>query len=466
MTPKITLYNTLSRKIEEFKSIKDGEVSIYSCGPTVYNHAHIGNLRAYVFADTIRRVFISAHYKVKYIINITDVGHLVSDADTGEDKLEKGALREGKTAWEIAEKYTEAFMEDMETLGIPTKEYTFPRATNHITEQINLISTLVEKGNAYIISDGVYFDTGTFPNYADLGKLDIDGLRSGGRVEENIEKRNITDFALWKFSKQEEKRQMEWDSPWGKGFPGWHIECSAMSMKYLGEHFDIHTGGIDHIPVHHTNEIAQSEAATGKKFVNYWMHVNFLNDKDGKMAKSNNDFLTLKSLVDIGISAYEYRYFLLTSHYRAQIDLDVNAIRASGTAYRKLRSWCKEHATIEGTVNEKYKNQFIETLYDDISTPSCVAIMWELMKDDSVLDDDKYRTILDMSNLLGLQLHLAIKENIVIPEKVQVLLDARKQARTETNWIESDALRNKIIDLGYEVKDTEMGQDIIKINPD
>jgi cysteinyl-tRNA synthetase len=282
----IRLYNTASRKVEDFKPIKDGEVGIYSCGPTVYHYAHIGNLRAYVFADILRRSFVSADYKVKHIINITDVGHLVGDGDGGEDKLEKGAEREGKSAWEVAKFYTDSFMEDLQSLNIDTNEYTFPRATDNIKEQIGLISALEIDGYTYKTSDGIYFDTSKFSHYGDFAHLNIEGQKSGARVEENKEKKNITDFALWKFSPALEQRQMEWDSPWGKGFPGWHIECSAMSMKYLGNHFDIHTGGIDHIPVHHTNEIAQSECVTGEKYVNYWMHVNFLHDSTGKMSKS------------------------------------------------------------------------------------------------------------------------------------------------------------------------------------
>lgn len=277
MKQSITLYNTLTRKEELFTAIHDDFVGIYSCGPTVYHYAHIGNLRAYVFADVLRRTFLYAGYNVKHIINITDVGHMVGDGDDGEDKLEKGAKRDGKTAWQVAKFYEDAYMEDLKALNIPLEAYIFPRATEHIQEQINLISKLEVQGYIYKTSDGMYFDTSMFPHYPDLAKLDIEGLKSGARVEENKEKRNITDFALWKFSPDGQARHMEWDSPWGKGFPGWHIECSAMSMKYLGEHFDIHTGGIDHIPVHHTNEVAQSEAATGSKYVDYWMHVNFLN---------------------------------------------------------------------------------------------------------------------------------------------------------------------------------------------
>lgn len=462
MPSDIRLYNTKTKSVEDFESIKAGYVGIYSCGPTVYHYAHIGNLRAYVFADVLRRMFVSAHYEVKHIINITDVGHLTSDSDTGEDKLEKGAKREGKSAWEVAEFYTEAFMKDIEALGIPKKDYIFPRATDHIAEQIALIRTLIEKGHAYTISDGIYFDTSTFPTYADFAHLDIEGLKSGARVEENKEKKNITDFALWKFSPKDETRQMEWESPWGKGFPGWHIECSAMSMKYLGHHFDIHTGGIDHIPVHHTNEIAQSEGATGETYTNYWMHVNFLNDTTGKMSKSNEDFLTLSTLIEKGYNPLVYRYFLLMTHYRKEISFSFEALDAATVAYEKLWNWCAENVTNEGEVNKEYKKVFIESLYDDLGTPACIAQIWSLLKDDSMSNADKYKTLMDMSAILGLQLHLATKEVLSISEEVQELLDERAFARAEKNFIESDRLRDEIEKQGFIVKDTEKGQEITK----
>lgn len=465
MSKDIRLYNTASRAIENFTPIKPNEVGIYSCGPTVYHYAHIGNLRAYVFADILRRIFISADYKVNYVINITDVGHLTSDSDTGEDKLEKGARREGKNVWEIAKMYTDAFMKDLEALNIPLKEYTFPRATDNIREQIALISALEIDGYTYVISDGVYFDTSKFKRYADFAHLDIEGLKSGARVEENTEKRNITDFALWKFSPktENEKRQMEWDSPWGVGFPGWHIECSAMSMKYLGEHFDIHTGGIDHIPVHHTNEIAQSESVTGKTYANYWMHVNFLNDTVGKMAKSSEEFLTLPTLISKGYNPIAYRYYLLTTHYRKEIAFSFESLDASTVAYKKLFDWCASHVTNSGVINETYQEKFLNALYDDIGTSSAIAEMWNLIKDDSISDEDKYATLVFVSGVLGLELHLAKKEEVIIPDDVQKLLDARVVARNEKNWNESDRLRDEILKHGYTVKDSSEGQEIVRL---
>ncbi|MDB5260358.1 MAG: cysS [Candidatus Nomurabacteria bacterium] len=467
MAQDIQIYNTKTKAIEKFVPITEGEVSIYSCGPTVYYYPHLGNMRPYVFADTLRRMFISAGYKVNHVINITDVGHLTGDndgdADTGEDKMEKGSAREGKSAWDVAKFYMEDFFECLDLLNIPRAEYQFPRATDYIEEQINLIKLLEDKGFTYVISDGVYFDTSKFPKYAEFAHLDIEGLRSGARVEANEEKRNITDFALWKFSPKDQQRQMEWDSPWGKGFPGWHIECSAMSKKLLGPHFDIHTGGIDHIPVHHTNEIAQSECANGVKYVNYWMHVNFLNDKDGKMSKSKGDFLRLQSLQEIGISPLEYKYYLLTSHYRAQMDLDITAIHSAGTAYKKLWNFCVENITSDGEVNTKYKREFTDALYDDVGTPAAIAIMWNLTKDTDIKNEDKYRTIIEMSHILGLKLHMAVKEEVVLTDEVKKLLDERHAVREAKNWPEADRLRDKITELGFEVKDTDEGQEVKEI---
>lgn len=464
MTSEIRLYNTKTKNIEEFKPIKEGEVYIYSCGPTVYHFQHLGNMRAAVFADTLRRMFVSAHYNVKHVINITDVGHNTDDGDDGEDKMEKGSRREGKSVWDIAKLYTDAYFKDLTALNIPIKDYIFPRATDHIPDQIELIRILEKKGYTYITSDGVYFDTSKFKKYADFAHLDIEGLRSGARVEENTEKKNITDFALWKFSPENEKRQMEWESPWGIGFPGWHIECSAMSMRYLGNHFDIHTGGIEHIPVHHTNEIAQSECATGERYVNYWVHNNHLQDTTGKMAKSSGDFLTLSTLIEKGYDPLAYRYFLLTAHYRKELSFSFEALDAANVAYKKLVAWCVEHKTEEGSVNKHYKNLFKESLYEDLGTPTAVAQIWNLLKDENVSNDDKYATLMYMSAVLGLNLHLAEKEKpVTISHDVKKLLEHRKKARAEKNWEESDKLRDEILKLGFIVKDTEKGQEISRV---
>jgi cysteinyl-tRNA synthetase len=459
----IKLYNTKTRTLEDFKPIHENMVGIYSCGPTVYHYQHLGNMRAAVFADTLHRALVSAGYKVNHVINITDVGHNVDDSESGEDKMEKGSRREGKSVWEIAKMYTDTYFSDLDSLNINLSEYTFPRATDNIPEQIEIVKTLEQKGYTYTISDGVYFDTSKFAAYADFAKLDIEGLKAGARVEENTDKRNITDFALWKFSPKNEKRQMEWDSPWGVGFPGWHIECSAMSMKYLGKHFDIHTGGIEHIPVHHTNEIAQSECANNEIYVNYWMHNNHLQDTTGKMSKSNGDFLTMTSLIEKGYPPLAYRYFLMNANYRKELAFSFEALDAATTAYKKLVRWVEEHNTETGTIHEGYKEKFLSAIYDDLGTPQAVAEIWNMLKDETLSLGDKYATLLLMSEVLGLGLEHVTKEKISLPQEVSQLLTERKIAREEKNFQASDILRDKIQKLGYLVKDTKDGQIISKI---
>lgn len=451
----IQLYNTKSRSIETFIPIVSGKVGIYSCGPTVYHYQHLGNMRAVLFADTLRRLFAYARYDVNHVINITDVGHLTSDGDDGDDKMEKGSAREGKSVWEIATFYTEDYFKCLDMLNIPRDKYSFPRATDTIDEQIALIKTLEEKRYTYKIQDGIYFDTAKFPAYPELAKLDIQGLQSGARVEENKEKRNGTDFALWKFSPQNEKRQMEWASPWGVGFPGWHIECSAMSKKYLGAHFDIHTGGIDHIPVHHTNEIAQSECANDETYVNYWMHVNFLNDTTGKMSKSKGDFLRLQSVIDKGISPLAYRYYLLTVHYRSEIAFSFESLEAASVSYKKLLTYIRTHIATQGIVHDEYKKNFLEALCNDIGTPAVIAGIWKMIKDEIVSDADTVATILDIDAVLGLDLYnqAQISDEQHIPEEIQALFDKRALARSQKDWATADSLRDEIIALGYEVKD-------------
>lgn len=465
----VKLYNTKTKSVEDFIPITEGNVGIYSCGPTVYHYAHIGNLRAYVFADILRKTLTHAGYNVNHIINITDVGHLVGDGDMGIDKLESGAAREGKSVYDVAHFYEEAFMHDLALLNIDTANYTFPRATDNIPEQIALIQQLEEKGYTYITSDGVYFDTSKFSHYKDLAQLDIEGLQSGARVQENLEKKNITDFALWKFSPKEEKRQMEWESPWGLGFPGWHIECSAMSMKYLGNHFDIHTGGIDHIPVHHTNEVAQSECATGEPYANYWMHVNFLNDTTGKMSKSNDDFLTLTSLIEQSYRPLAYKYLLLTTHYRKEVTFSYEALQAASSAYARLgtkMSVYKAQAGLdsdEAEINTTYINKFTSSLYNDLNTSEAIATMWDLVHDEEISVKDKYPTLALFDQILGLDL-AAInnekKSNIIIPEEVEILIASRKIAREQKDFTESDRLRDEILTHGFIVKDTSEGQKV------
>lgn len=459
---KIRLYNTKSKALEDFKALQSNMVRIYSCGPTVYHYQHIGNMRAAVFADTLHRMMEYAGYEVRHVINITDVGHLTGenegDADKGEDKMEKGAAREGKSVWEVAKMYTDAYFKDLDALNVNMQEYLFPRATDHITEQIELVKKLEEKGYTYVISDGVYFDTSKFEGYGDFAHLDIEGLKSGARVEENTEKRNITDFALWKFSPKDEKRQMEWDSPWGTGFPGWHIECSAMAMKYLGEEFDIHTGGIEHIPVHHTNEIAQSVCATGHSYANYWMHNNHLLDQTGKMSKSSGDFLTLSKLVEEGYNPRAYRYFLLTAQYRKELQFSYEALDAASAAYNKLVEFCKSHATKHGEAIDEYRSAFKEAIFDDLNTARALAVVWNMLKDFDNSYEDRYRTLMSFDSVLGLGLDKIHKEHVVLTPEMKALLEARANARVNKNFAEADRLRDEIAKKGYTVKDTSDGQ--------
>lgn len=462
MTHEIRLYNTKSKSLEVFVPLEAGIVKIYSCGPTVYHYQHLGNMRAAVFADILHRTLQGCGYEVRHIINITDVGHNVDDAENTEDKMEKGSKREGKSVWEVAKMYTDIYFKDLNMLGVHLDEYVFPRATDHIPEQIALIQKLEEKGFIYAISDGIYFDTSKFDAYPDFAHLDIEGLQSGARVEENTEKRNITDFALWKFSPENEKRQMEWDSPWGKGFPGWHIECSAMAMKYLGNHFDIHTGGIEHIPVHHTNEIAQAECATGETYVNYWMHNNHLLDPTGKMSKSNDDFLTLSSLVEKGYKPLAYRYFLMSANYRKELLFSFEALDGATAAYEKLLTFCKKNAMKITAVDELYKETFYVALVDDLNTPQALAVLWNMMKDARLTPEVKYGTLMHIDKVLGLGLSDIEREEVSITPEVQTLLDERSQARREKNFAESDRLREIIASHGFTVKDTEDGQVLSK----
>jgi len=464
----LVLYNTLTRKKEEFVPCGQ-EVGFYSCGPTVYNYAHIGNLRAYVFSDILKRTLLYNGYKVKHVMNITDVGHLTSDEDSGEDKMEKGASREKKTVWEIADFYAEAFKKDLALLNILPPDV-YCKATDHIKEQIDLIKKIEEKGYSYTIEDGVYFDTSRLKDYGKLAQLDIEGLMAGRRVEMAAGKKNPTDFALWKFSPKDKKRAMEWDSPWGTGFPGWHIECSAMSMHYLGETFDIHTGGIDHIPVHHTNEIAQAETATGKDFVKYWLHNEFLVMGKEKMAKSGEGFITLQRVIDKGIDPMDYRYFLLNSHYRKPVTFTWEGLSGAGNGMTHLKEKVIE---IKGSPSDRgaekipsYIENFKEALNDDFNTPRGLAVMWSVIKDDTLGNSQKMELLLDFDKILALGIEKIKEEskNIEpVDEEVEKLVEERQNARENKNWALSDELRKKITEKGYVVSDTPQGPVIKKI---
>lgn len=458
------LYNTLSRSKEEFKPIRDDFVGLYTCGPTVYNYAHIGNLRTYIFEDILKRVLLYNGFQVKHVMNITDVGHLTGDRDMGEDKMEKGALREGKSAWEIAAFYTRAFQDDIEQLNILPPDI-WCKATDAIPEQIALIETLEKKGYAYRVSDGIYFDTSKVEDYAKLSNQNLDALQEGARVEKNPEKRNFTDFALWKFSPPGVQRQMEWNSPWGMGFPGWHIECSAMSMKFLGEHLDIHCGGTDHIDVHHTNEIAQSEAATGKKFFNFWLHGAFLNIQGGKkMAKSAENFLTLEnSFVRKGLSPIVYRFAAFLSHYRKPMEYSEEAVEAARNGLAHLQNQIRslrEKKQGEGKIHEGHKDRFFQAVNDDLNLPRAMAVVQEVLKSDNSASD-RLATVIDFNRVLGLNLDQVDQED-KLPEDIQKLVEERQKARAEKDWALSDSLRDEIQALGYVVQDSKSGMKVYK----
>lgn len=454
----IYLYNTLSRRKEEFVPIDAEMVGLYTCGPTVYNYAHLGNLRTYVFEDVLKRVLQYNGLAVKHVMNITDVGHLTGDMDMGEDKLEVGAKREGKSAWEVAKFYEEAFKRDLIALNIQEPTI-WCRATEHITEQIDLIKELVAKGFAYQTTDGLYFDTSKIADYNKLSHLNLSELKEGARVEKNEEKRQSTDFALWKFSPKNERRQMEWESPWGVGFPGWHIECSAMSMAELGDRLDIHCGGIDHINVHHTNEIAQSEAATGKKFFNYWLHGAFLNIAGGKkMAKSEVNFLTLLSATqDKGLATLAYRYACLQTHYRKPMEYSEESMINAQNGFDHLRNQVGLLSVVDkGIIDETYRDKFLQAVNDDLNMPQALAVTQELLKSD-LSAADKLATIIDFDLVLGLDLSgqtpaFDLAENIV-DESARDLIRQRAAARQNKNWQEADRLRDEIAKQGFVIID-------------
>ena len=454
MMQKLKLYNTRTRKKEVFSPIKKGFVGIYTCGPTVYWYQHIGNLRSYIFSDILKRVLIYNGYKVKHVMNITDVGHLTSDADEGEDKIEKAAKKEKKTAKEISDFYLNIFKEDFKKLNIIEPDI-WCRATDHIKEQIDLIKKLEKKGFTYKTSDGIYFDTSKFKNYGNLAGLKKQKIKPGQRIPLK-EKKNSTDFALWKFSPStgsgQVKRQQEWKSPWGIGFPGWHIECSAMSMKYLGESFDIHTGGEDHIPIHHTNEIAQSEAVTGKKFVNFWLHGAFLTFKGEKVSKSKGGLYTISDLEKMGFSPLAYRYLCFTAHYKSPLDFSIENLENAKNSYERLKNIISNIKN-DGQENEKYLEDFKEAANDDLDMPKAMAVLWNLVRDNKA--KGKLNAIKEMDKVLGLS--LLEKEKIKILPKIKKLAQEREKARKNKDWQKADELRKEIEKSGYKIEDTEKG---------
>jgi cysteinyl-tRNA synthetase len=458
------LYNTLSRKTEELAPLNSPAVSIYTCGPTVYDYPHIGNWFAYLRWDTLVRTLKASELQPTWVMNITDVGHLVSDADEGEDKLEKGARREGKTAWDVAKFYTDYFVAGMHRLNMLEPDR-LPRATEHITEQIELIQKLEEKGFTYVIDDGVYYDTAKFPAYAAFARLDLEEQQAGARVQYNSQKRNPTDFALWKFSPKDQTRDMEWDSPWGKGFPGWHLECSAMSMKYLGETLDIHAGGIDHIPVHHTNEIAQSEAVTGKPLAKVWLHSNHITVSGDKISKSLGNGITLEEIEQRGMPLMALRLHVLESHYRSQSKFSWKSLAAAQSRLQSLYAmavlrWQPAQADHDNSAYfQEQADTILTIMQDDLNSPEALAHISALQSKleaelVTAAELEAFEHLLRaLDNLFGLQ--LTAQPNITA-EQQQLIAD-RQAARQDKDWAAADQSRDQLAGQGLFVRDTPQG---------
>ena len=467
---KVYLYNTMSRAVEEFKPITEGFVGLYGCGPTVYDYAHIGNLRTYIFEDTLKRVLRHAGYKVKHVMNITDVGHLTGDGDEGEDKMARSARERGRSVWDIAKFYTDAFFKDYDSLNIIRPDVICP-ATQHIPQMIELIKRLEAGGHTYVAGGNVYFSIDTFPEYGKLARLNLDDLKSGARIDIDSNKRNPKDFVLWFTNSKFGEQAMMWDSPWGRGYPGWHIECSAMSMYYLGEQFDIHCGGIDAIPVHHTNEIAQSEAATGKKWVNYWMHGEFLLSDKGKMSKSSGEFLTMSVLTKHGYDPLDYRYFCLGANYRTQLQFSYQGMDGARTARLGLVdriAGLGDGAASGSEVSEKakaYMEQFDSFVCNDLATARGLSVLWNMLKDDAISNAEKKFVVNYMDQVLGLglaQVKAKAAEDQDIPAEVMELVAKRVEAKKNKDWAAADLYRNQIDEMGYTVKDTSAGPSLQK----
>ena len=455
MATSLVLYDNYARALRPFEPlVPGGEVGLYTCGPTVYDYQHIGNYRTFMFEDWLKRVLRWNGYRVRHVMNVTDVGHLTSDADTGEDKMEKGSRRTGRSAWDIARVYTDAFLADFALLNIESP-VVLCRATDHIAEQIAFIADIERNGYAYRTSDGVYFDTARQPDYGYLARLDTSGLDAGHRVDIG-EKRRATDFALWKFSAPGEQRQMEWDSPWGRGFPGWHIECSAMAQQYLGDFFDIHCGGEDHIPVHHTNEIAQTEARVGTRLANFWMHGYFLLANDAKMAKSAGEFLRVQALVDRGYDPLAFRYLCLTGHYRSQLNFTFEALDAAATGLTRMRQGFHALPHDAAAPDAALLARFTAEINDDLNLPRALAVAWEALRGNHALAV-KRATLATMDDVLGLGLAAWVPQEASAPPEVQALADARAAARAARNWAEADRLRDAIQAAGWAMEDRADG---------
>jgi len=461
----IKIYNTLSKQKEIFKPLKDKKVGLYSCGPTVYDYDHLGHAWTYTQTDLLRRVLEYNGYQVKHVLNITDVGHLTSDADVGEDKMEKSAREKKKTVWEIADYFTKIYFANRRKLNLLEPDIVC-RATDHIKEMIQLIKQLWKKGYAYKIDDGIYFSVQKFKKYGQLSGNTLKELKAGARIEINPQKKHPADFALWKFTPPGVKRQMEWDSPWGRGFPGWHIECSAMSMKYLGKTFDIHTGGEDNIFPHHESEIAQSEAATGKKFVRFWFHTKFLKIEGKKMSKSLKNFFTIADIEKKNFSPLALRYLFLTGHYRTPFNFTWQGLQAAQNTLNKLYELVSELSAVKPVkISLKkikpYQKEFLAYLNDDLNIPRTVALMWQMLKSNELSSQEKYHLLLNFDQVFGLK--LAEIKKIEIPPSIIKLAQLREKYRQEKNWLKADAIRAKIEKMNYQIEDTPQGFKIKKI---
>ncbi len=446
----MTLYNTLTRAKE----------SLYACGPTVYGPAHIGNMRTYLFVDWLRRALAFAGFTPKHVMNITDVGHLTDDADEGEDKLQKAARERKLDPWVIAASVTERFFADTKSLNIERPEIVC-KATEHIKQMIAFVSALLKKGHAYETPDGIYFDIATFPEYGKLSRLDLEAQQAGARVEVNPDKRSPFDFALWK--KAPKEHIMQWESPWGMGYPGWHIECSAMGLEYLGERFDIHTGGVDHLPVHHENEIAQNEALLGHPMVNTWMHGEFLLVNGGKMGKSLGNLYTLADLAERGFSPMHFRYFCAGAHYRNKLNFTWEAMEAAKTSYTRLLAAVQSHkGGTDAADVASYEEQMRNAVLDDLNIPKAIGALWTMVKQPG-RSQAVYDAATEIDRVLGLSLDAVPDSTEDLPEEVQAMVDARQAAKSEKNYTEADRLRGEIKRLGYELTDTKEGVQCKKI---
>ena len=463
----LKLYNTLTKQKEKFKPLQGNEVRIYTCGPTVYSFAHIGNFRAYVFMDTLRRVLKENGYTLKHVMNITDVGHLESDADEGEDKMEKAARKENKNPYEIAAYYTEIFFRDMGRLHIERPEI-IAKATDHISDMLEFVKTLVKNGYAYETSKAIYFDISKLDKYPVLSNRNLDDQIAGARVDVDPEKRNPYDFAVW--IKAPENHIMKWESPWGLSYPGWHLECSAMGRKYLGDEFDIHTGGVDHIPTHHENEIAQSKGCTGHIPAKRWMHVEFLQVDGGKMSKSLGNTYTLDQLQEKGIEPLAYKMFCYTAHYRTKLNFTFEGALSTQKALNRLREGYLTHLQndekVEKTEIKEYKQRFLDAVNDDLNMPLAMGVVWEVVRNNKK-SKQFADLLLEFDKILGLDLenskkYLEEQEKVELPEEIKELVEQRKIARENKNWAESDRIRDLLKEKGYTVKDTKEGQIIEK----